>query len=163
MARQTRAAITERKTRLDGSVTEFACEPLVIEPGRRAAVRYVSDRGRRLEDVDLRPGTVTVGHFWSDRAYNVYHMSFEGRTVVYYCSIAADTRITADRIDYTDLVVDVLIKPSGAPSVLDEDELPPDIEPRHRIAIAKALEALIADPRGLIREVDRLSAEALRA
>jgi len=39
---QTRATITERKTRLDGSVVEYVCEPLVIEEGRRAVVRYVT-------------------------------------------------------------------------------------------------------------------------
>jgi predicted RNA-binding protein associated with RNAse of E/G family len=69
-----------------------------------------------------------------------------------------DTRITANEIAYTDLTVDVLVRPSGAVSVLDEDELPDDLAPRHRIAIAKALEALIANPRGLIREIERESA-----
>ena len=164
MARQTSATITERKTRLDGSVVEYACEALVVEPGRRAVVRYVTDRARTLEGTALTipAGTVTVGHFWVDRPYNVYHWLASGTTLAYYCSIAADTAI-GERIAYTDLTVDVLIRPSGAPTVLDEDELPDDLEPRHRIAIAKALEVLIADPRGLIRETERESAAALMA
>ena len=75
MGSQTRAPITERKTRLDGSVVEYACEALVVEPGRRAVVRYVTERDRALEGTDLvlRKGTLTVGHFWTDRPYNVYH------------------------------------------------------------------------------------------
>src|SRR5256886_10759021 len=38
------ATITERKTRLDGSVVDYSCEALVVEPGRRAVVRYVAEQ-----------------------------------------------------------------------------------------------------------------------
>src|SRR5437773_9810484 len=82
MDSQTRVSIVERKTRLDGSVVEYACEALGVEPGRRAVVRYVADQDRALEGTDLvlRKGTVTVGHFWSDRPYNVYHLLDRVRT-----------------------------------------------------------------------------------
>lgn len=166
MASQTSARITERKTRLlDGSVAEFACEPLLVEPGRRATLRYVTDRDWVIAGTDLRvaPGTVTVGHFWVDRPYNVYQWLVEGRTLAYYCNVAADTRITDDLVAYTDLIVDVLVRPSGATTVLDEDELPDDLAPAHRLAIARAMEALVTDPRGLIRDVERATAEALRS
>lgn len=163
MGRQTSATITERKTRLDGSVAEFACEALVVETGRRAVVRYVLTREAHVGDLTLAPGTVTIGHFWAERTYNVYHWLSGGRTIAYYASLVDDTTITAERIEYTDLTVDVLVKPSGAAMVLDEDELPEDLAPKHRLAIAKALEAIIADPRGLIREIERESAAATRA
>ena len=95
MGSQTPAIITERKTRLDGSVVEYACEPLVVEEGRRALVRYVTERDRALEGTDLvlRKGTVTVGHFWTDRPYNVYHWLDGGKTIALYVSIAIDTTI----------------------------------------------------------------------
>src|SRR2546426_9564876 len=134
MGGQTRATITERKTRLDGSVVEYACEPLVVDVGRRAVVRYVTDQDRSLEGTDLmlRKGTVTIGHFWTDRPYNVYHWLDGGRTVAFYVSIATDTTIGREAIAYTDLVVDVLLRPSRAIDVLDEEELPPELEPRPR-------------------------------
>jgi predicted RNA-binding protein associated with RNAse of E/G family len=163
VARQTRATITERKTRLDGSVAEFVCESLVIDPGKRAVVRYVSGREAHVGDLVLAPGTVTIGHFWADRSYNVYHWIGAGKTIAYYASLVDDTTIGAQRIDYTDLTVDVLVKPSGEAVVLDEDELPDDLAPKYRLAIAKALEAIIADPRGLIREIERESAAAQHA
>lgn len=162
MGRQTASTITERKTRLDGSVAEFVCEALVVEPGKRAVARYVSGLEAHVGDLVLAPGTVTIGHFWADRSYNVYHWTLEGRTVAYYCNVVDDTTISAERIDYTDLTVDVLVKPSGAVTVLDEDDLPDDLAPKRRIAIAKAMEAIIADPRGLIREIERESAAATR-
>lgn len=157
MGGQTRAPITERKTRLDGSVVEYACEALVLEAGRRAVVRYVTERDRALEGTDLvlRKGTVTVGHFWTDRPYNVYHWLEAGRTVGLYVSIATDTTIDPDVIAYRDLVVDVLIRPSGAIEILDEDELPPSIEPRYRLAIAKALEACVTEAKRLMTEIER--------
>ena len=164
MGSQTRTFITERKTRLDGSVTEFTCEPLLVEPARRASLLYVADREWAMAGTDLRvaPGTVTVGHFWVDRPYNVYHWLVDGRTLAYYCNVAADTRIATDLVAYTDLVIDVLLRPSGAAEVLDEDELPDDLAPAHRLAIARALEALITNPRLLIREIEDATAEALR-
>ncbi|HVD30228.1 MAG TPA: DUF402 domain-containing protein [Methylomirabilota bacterium] len=163
MGSQTRATITERKTRLDGSVIEYACEPLVVEEGRRALVRYVTERDRPLEGTDLvlRKGTVTVGHFWTDRPYNVYHWLDGGKTIALYVSIATDTTITPAAIAYRDLVVDVLIRPSGALEILDEDELPPTIEPRDRLAIAKALETCITEGRRLSAEIERETRAAL--
>ncbi|TMF79174.1 MAG: DUF402 domain-containing protein, partial [Chloroflexi bacterium] len=126
-------------------------------PGRRAVVRYVAEQDRPLEGTDLvlRKGTVTIGHFWTDRPYNVYHWLYEGRTVAFYVNIAADTTIDDATIGYTDLVVDVLIRPSGAIEVLDEDELPPSIEPRYRLAIAKAIETCVTEGRRLTAEIER--------
>ncbi|MDO8506580.1 MAG: DUF402 domain-containing protein [Candidatus Limnocylindria bacterium] len=164
MASQSRTTITERKTRLDGSVEEFACEPLVLESGRRAVLRYVSDREWTIADTEIRvrPGTVTIAHYWADRPYNVYHWLVDGRTLAYYCNVVTDTTIASDLVAYTDLVIDVLLRTSFAATVLDEDELPADLAPAHRLAIAKALEVLIANPRQLIREIERETAMALR-
>ena len=164
MDSQTRGTITERKTRLDGSVVEYACETLALEPGRRAVVRYVSEQDRPIDGTDLvlRTGTVTVGHFWTDRPYNVYHWLDGGRTVAFYVNIATDTTIDPAAIAYQDLVVDVVIRPSGAIEVLDEDELPPSIEPRYRLAIAKALEICVTEGRRLSAEIERETRAVLR-
>ena len=164
MGSQTRATITERKTRLDGSLVDYVCEPLVIEEGRRALVRYVTDQDRPLEGTDLvlRKGTVTVGHFWTDRPYNVYHWLEGGRTVALYVSVATDTTIEPAVIAYRDLVVDVLIRPSGALEILDDEELPPSIEPRYRLAIAKALETCVTEGRRLSAEIERETRAVLR-
>ncbi|TMC72009.1 MAG: DUF402 domain-containing protein [Chloroflexi bacterium] len=165
MTAQTQAQITERKTRLDGSVVEYSCEPLLIEAGRRAVVRYVTERDRPLEGTDLvlRKGTVTIGHFWIDRPYNVYHWLEGNQTVAFYVSITIDTAIEPALITYRDLVVDVLIRPSGAIEILDEEELPASIEPRYRQAIAKALEACVTEARRLSAEIERETRAALPA
>ena len=144
---------------------EYECEPLVLEPGRRAVVRYISEQDRPIEGTDLvlRKGTVTVGYFWTDRPYNVYHWLDGGRTIALYVNIATDTTIEPDAIAYHDLVVDVLIRPSGAIEILDEDELPPSIEPRYRLAIAKAIETCVTEGRRLSAEIERETRAVLRS
>ncbi|HEV8229123.1 MAG TPA: DUF402 domain-containing protein [Candidatus Limnocylindria bacterium] len=164
MARQTSAAIIERKTRLDGTASEYACERLVIERGRRAVIRYPIDRDWIIADTGLviRPGNVTIAHYWIDRPYNVYHWLDDDRTIAFYCNVATDTVIEEDVVGYTDLVVDVLVRPSGETLVLDEEELPADLAPAHRAVIARALESINAGPRRLVMEIERETRAALR-
>src|SRR5258708_7266717 len=138
-------SIVERKTRLDGTQQEYVCEGLVVEPGKRAVLRYVIDRARLVGDIELQPGVVTIAHYWVDRPYNAYHWIEGTRTVGLYISIADRTVIEATSVAYRDLVVDALLRPSGAVDILDEDELPSDLEPGARKTIADALEALITD------------------
>ena len=165
MARQTSVPVIERKRRLDGSVEEYECERIAIDPGRSAVLRYVIDRERALEGTDLvlRPGLVTIGHYWVDRPYYVYHWLDGPRSLAYYFSIASDVRIDERVVEYSDLVVDVLVRPSGEATVLDEDELPSDINAAYRGVIARALETIQTNPRRLIAEVERASREALRS
>jgi predicted RNA-binding protein associated with RNAse of E/G family len=163
MAGQTSAAITERKTRLDGSVSEYRCERLSLEVDRRAVLRYVIDREWIIADtgIVLRPGHITIAHYWSDRPYNVYHWLDGARTIAYYCNISSDTIIREDLVGYTDLVVDVLLRPSGETIVLDEEDLPPDLAPELRIHIARALEAIASGPRRIVAEIERETRAAL--
>jgi protein associated with RNAse G/E len=151
------APIIERKRRLDGSHVDFECERILVEPGKRAVIRYVTSTERRLgtTDLTLLPGTVTLGHFWTDRAYTIYAFARDGLAIAHYCSIATGVAIADDLIEYLDLVVDVLIDTKGNALVLDEDELPHDLDPRHRRTINRALEELTGNTRRLIAEVDR--------
>ncbi len=153
----------ERKTRLDGSVAEFVCEVIALEVGRHAILRYVIDREWPIGGVDLRVpvGAVTIAHYWTDRPYNVYHWLEAGRTLAYYCNVATETTIADDAVGYTDLAVDVLVRPSGEAVVLDEDEVPPDLAPAWRRIIARALDTLTADPRRLAREIETATRQAV--
>ena len=149
--------IVERKRRLDGTQVDFQCERRIVEPGVRAVVRFVTTSERRLEgtDLTLRPGTVTVGHFRADRPYTVYAFASDGAILGYYCSIVDELSIGDDRVEYLDLVVDVLIDSRGGATVLDEDELPADLEPRHRRTISRALEDLTGNARRIVAELER--------
>ncbi len=163
MARQTSATIIERKTRLDGSTEDYQSEPLVNVTDRPAVLRYVMERSLSIEGtgLTLRPGHVTVSHYWSDRPYNVYHWIDEGRTLAYYCNVVGETTIREDLVAYTDLVVDVFLRPSGEALHLDEEELPPDHQPARRAVIARAVETIMSGPPRLIAEIERETKAAL--
>jgi predicted RNA-binding protein associated with RNAse of E/G family len=75
----------------------------------------------------------------------------------------SDTTIDEDVVGYTDLVIDVLLRPTGETIVLDEEELPPDLAPTRRIHIARALEAIASGPRRLAAEIERETRAVLAA
>jgi len=151
--------IIERKTRLDGSSVEFACVALAVAPGRSAVVRYAADRDWTVAGgvITVPKGAVTVGHFWTDRPYNVYHWMVDGRTLAYYVNVSAPPRITAESVDWLDLAVDILVRPDASFLVLDEDEVPTDLDPVHRRTVARALEAIVTSPPAFVREIEAAS------
>lgn len=155
-------SIVERKNRLDGTVEDFLCDRLLIEPGKRAALRYTWTAERHIMGTDLvvPKGGFTISHYWTDRAYNVYHFLSAPpapHTLGYYCNVVAATTIREDLVSYDDLVVDVLIDPSGGALVLDEEDLPADLAPSYRAVINKALEELTGNSRRLAVEIERES------
>jgi predicted RNA-binding protein associated with RNAse of E/G family len=153
--------ITERKTRFDGTVQEFACHALVVEPGKRAIIRYEVDREWHVGDLVIPKGAYTVGHFWTDRPYNVYQWLNDGRTLGYYFNVGQVDEISEALVAWRDLIIDVLVKPDGAIDILDEDEVPADLPSEHRRTIAQALEQIVTNPMRLTRDIDRESRDAI--
>lgn len=153
--------ITERKTRFDGTVQEFACRALVVEPGEHAIIRYELERDWHVGGMVFPKGGYTAGHFWIDRPYNVYHWLAAGRTLGYYFNVGIVDEITETQVAWRDLIIDVLVKPDGALDILDEDELPEDLPSDHRRTIAQALEQIVTNPKRLTREIDRESRDHL--
>lgn len=157
MASQTgRQTVIERKIRLDGSAEEFVCDVLALDPGRHAVLRYELDRDWDVAGTIVIPkGALTVSHYWADRPYNVYHWVRDGRTLALYVNVADRTEVRPELVSYRDLVVDVLLRPGGAIEILDEDELPTDLEPAARRSIADALEVVVTGARRLTQEIER--------
>ena len=95
-----------------------------------------------VHGVSLPAGTVTFGHFWTDRPYNVYLWLAQstGATIGYYLNISEATRLTSALLEWLDLAVDILVVPPRPAVILDEGEIPSDAstELRTRIARAKA-------------------------
>jgi uncharacterized protein len=149
--------IIERKTRFDGSVQEFACRALLVEPGKRAVIRYDLTRDWHVGGMVFPKGGYTAGHFWLDRPYNVYHWLDGGRTLAYYFNVGLVDEITDTRVAWRDLIIDVLVKPDGAIDILDEDEVPVDLPAEHRRTIAQALEQIVTNPKRLVKEIEQES------
>ncbi len=142
--------ILEIKRTLDGREKRFACR-LIEGDRRRAVVLFISPAAMHVHGIDLPAGTVTFGHFWTDRPYNVYHW-LDGRTgtIAFYFNLADQTVIEDARLAWRDLTLDVLATPDGRLEVLDEDELPPDLDAATRALIEEAKRTILADPQRLL-------------
>ena len=145
------SVITEVKTTLAGKRHEFECELLQASPGE-AVVIYRMPRDILLEDVFLPKDTISVGYFWQQKAFNAYHwINDQQDTLALYFNICDNTRISDKLIEWRDLVVDVLITPDGQCRVLDEDELPDNLDTDLQFYIEKTRDELCNEP------VDRLA------
>jgi hypothetical protein len=138
-----RPRILEIKRTLDGREKRFDCAVLSRTP-THLTVLFVSTEPMNVHGVVLPAGTVTFGHFWTDRPYNVYHWldPRSGETLGTYVNVADQTTIEDGVLAWRDLVVDVLVSPGRALSVLDEDELPGDLLPELRARIAATVATL---------------------
>ena len=116
--------ILEVKERLDGSSAEFRCERLDVT-ATTAVLLYRLPPGASFLGLDLPLGSVSLGYYWVDRPYNLYHwLRPDGATAAWYWNIADHTRVSPERVVWRDLIVDVLVLPGEPPRELDRDELP---------------------------------------
>jgi hypothetical protein len=146
--------ISEVKTTLTGKRQIFDCERIRYAAGE-TIVLYRMPAARQLEDLVLPKGALSLGYFWEDRAYNAYHWVDDNRqTLALYFNICDSTHISAEQVAWRDLVVDILITPDQRCRVLDEDELPDDIDRNLLSYINATRDMLCADPLRLLREYE---------
>jgi len=138
--------ISEVKTTLDGKRQIFDCERIRYAVGE-TVVLYRMPADHQLEDILLAKGTLSLGYFWEDRGYNAYHWVDDNRqTLALYFNICDSTHISPERVAWRDLAVDVLITPDHRCRVLDEDELPNDIDRNLLCYINATRDQLCSDP-----------------
>ncbi len=148
--------ITELKRTLLGREKRFDCAVL-RHNGSHIVVLFVATEAMHVHGIDLPAGTVTFGHFWTDRPYNVYHWlnPESGATMDHYVNLSADTRLSEGLLEWLDLIVDILIVPGHPPAILDEDEVPADADSALRGRIAEATEAVLRHPERWLAELER--------
>jgi predicted RNA-binding protein associated with RNAse of E/G family len=150
--------IREIKTTLQGQQQEFRCRVLArtgAAVGDAVTVLFISDREYRVADLELPAGTITFGHFWSARPYNVYHwLTPEGRTLALYFNLSADTVIDETTLRWNDLAVDVLARPGVPPEVLDEADLPDTLDRETLMVIADATRAVLIEAPTIVTELE---------
>ncbi len=153
----TQARIVEIKTTLAGERKHFDCELLTLAPGE-AVVGYRMPCDMMLEDLMIPRGSLSLGYFWEDRAYNAYHWVDDNlQTLALYFNICDNTRISTAQIAWRDLTVDILISPDLRCRVLDEDELPDDIDNELLSRITATRDALCADSARLLPDFETRS------
>ncbi len=81
------------------------------------------------------------------------------RTAGVYFNIGETSEISAERVAWNDYAVDVVVTPDGTTRVVDEEELPPDVNVAVRELVATTRARILAGVTSLVREVE---AEARR-
>jgi len=119
-----------RATKFDGSPHWIQPFKVVSDDGRLLVARYrartpiFTSRGEFRSQYDSR------AYFWRDRWYNVFRLARHGcELALWYCNVAPPAVFECGRLAYTDLDLDVVVRPGGIIRVLDRE----DFE-RHRKA-----------------------------
>lgn len=77
----------------------------------------------RLGFVTFERGDVLREFFYADRWYNVFEVSSaQGELKGWYADVTRPAHITADQLDWEDLLLDIWLSPQGEMLILDEDE-----------------------------------------
>jgi len=149
--------VVEIKRTLAGGVKRFDCLRLAAS-AEHAVLLWIAPEPLHVHGVDLPAGTISFGHFWTDRFYNAYHwLDADRRTIGFYFNIADRTRIAESELEWRDLVLDVLATPAGRLDILDEDELPAVVEPEAAAHIAAGKAAILGAPSAVMAEIEAAS------
>ena len=119
-----RPAVTERKQKADGTWREYGCELLHLEPGL-AVVEFRMQQGGAIfgTPIEVPPGSVSHGWFWTRRPYNVYRMRrADGTLIAHRFDAVADVRLSPETVEYRDLVLDWWVMPDNTLIEEDRDE-----------------------------------------
>jgi protein associated with RNAse G/E len=148
--------MVEIKRTFDGKVIEYPAEPLLLEPGVRAVVLCRIDEPEVVAGgrITLRPGTLSVGYFWCDRPYNLYHWLYAGKTLVHYINIGRFVAPRSNALLWDDYAVDILAYPDGSVDVIDEDEIPETVDAETRDFIRQATAAVLGGLDAIVAAVN---------
>jgi len=155
--------VTEIKHHLNKPTERYECELLARGDGW-AVLRYVTDRDYDLGPVRIESGTVTLAHYWTDRDYVLWELQTPaGEPIGWLCHICRPPAISADRVEYTDLILDLWFWPDGTHVVLDEDELEACVaggrmSPEEAAAVRRTAEEVAGGFERIAAEVARRSA-----
>lgn len=149
--------ITERKVRHNGTIAEYTCR-VVDRNERQLVLLYEIPQNFSIEVnnrvIHIPAGTVTVGFYWEDRPYNVYHWrTKDGKYLGSYFNIVKNTSITEGLVTYVDLIVDVMVLPDGSHAVLDLDELPQPLHLFENGDVERHLQKLLRQKHAIVNEL----------
>jgi hypothetical protein len=143
----------EKKLTLSGKVYLFECELLLLNSSL-GVLKYVIDREYPVDGINLHPGDITHALYWTDRPYTLYIWHLTRDRVVHYFNIADRISLQPREFLWRDLAVDIVIEDGRNIRVLDEDELPGNLEPELSRYIQNAKKTIIQEYALIIHEAN---------
>ncbi len=145
----------EKKLTLSGKVYLFECELLLLNDVL-GVLKYVIDREYIVDGIKLHPGDITHALYWMDRPYTLYIWHLSRDRVVYYFNIADRISLQPREFLWRDLAVDILIDDGRNIHVLDEDELPDNLDPELSCYIQNAKTTIMREYASIIHEANTI-------
>ena len=72
---------------------------------------------------EIRKQTRTVEYYWLNRWYNVFRfLNEDGSTRLWYCNVNTPPELVDKTLTYTDLDIDILVRPDFSFQILDKEE-----------------------------------------
>jgi hypothetical protein len=145
-------AFTEIKRRLDGTDQRFRCDALLVTEDLAIVSFKLPARVG-----DIPKGTTTLGWFWRLRSYNLYRfLDKDGEVLLHRFDVLDEVAIDGDAVSYLDLIVDVVVSPTGEVTIEDEDELRAAakrgrLDEQRLQSIERALTTITRDWRRIVR------------
>ena len=136
----------EQKRYPSGRKNYFYAYSLIVRPSF-SLLYFVSKRAYELENIYLPIKTVTFGFYWSNKLFNLYVFvdPEKSKLRAFYFNVCDEVVISANRVSWRDLWVDVLVLPCKAPIILDQDEIPDACSIKLKDKINKSLDFILGD------------------
>ncbi len=141
----------EKKLTLSGKVYLFKCELLLLNSDL-GVLKYVIAREHAIDGIKLQPGDITHALYWIDRPYTLYIWHLTGNRVIHYFNIADSISLQPREFLWRDLAVDIVIDDGRHVRVLDEDELPDNLDPKLSRYIQNAKATILQEHTSIIQE-----------
>ncbi|MGZ7149040.1 DUF402 domain-containing protein [Bacillus sp. BC08] len=135
--------IIERKIRYDATTVDHACLLIETQPDKIVLyheVQYSFTMEANDKKLTIPKGSCTIAYYWGNRPYNLYvWRNQDGSYLGSYFNLVKNTCITDEVVSFEDLILDIMVLPSGELFILDEDELPEPLEQFEDGYVVKAL------------------------
>ena len=137
------SSCVEFKETIDGKVRSYTCEMMRYSQSQ-VILRYVLPEEVMVERVVLPIATVTYAFYWPDKPFTLYKWyDPHGQKLADYFNIADRVKIGEHAVRWRDLVVDLLCLPDSTVKILDEDEIPPQLNKKLLRKIMNAKKILV--------------------
>lgn len=147
--------VSEIKHLLNGGKRVYKCE-LIYKDRASGILKYVLERQYEVSGLILPAKSVTYAFYWSARPYTLYRWYYNEKNIGNYFNIADRIELKDAEFSWRDLVVDILIQSEQEPVILDEHELPADIQASLLEYIHSATNFVLKSYKDILAETDIL-------
>jgi len=152
-------ACREVKHLLSGEVRTFDCELIFLDEDF-GILRYILEKPYVVNNQILPKNTQTYAFYWESQPFTLYRwFAPQGGHLGDYFNIADRIHLSNLQFEWRDLIVDVFISPQGEISMLDENELPADIDANLARYIDQSTQFIIGNHRKILSELNSLTAK----